>query len=58
MIAQPLPLNQGPLLCVKTHWRSDTRELPGAQAAEGEPLDDAVEREVLAETDITSASSG
>ena len=44
---------QGDVLCVKTHWRSDTWELPGGQVEEGEPLDEAVRREVLEETGIT-----
>ncbi|BAC13191.1 hypothetical protein [Oceanobacillus iheyensis HTE831] len=38
---------KGETLLVKTHWRSDTWETPGGQVEEGEPLDKAVEREIL-----------
>jgi 8-oxo-dGTP diphosphatase len=34
------------VLLVKTHWREDTWESPGGQVEEGEPLDQAVCREV------------
>ncbi|MFC4409676.1 NUDIX hydrolase [Chungangia koreensis] len=43
----------GEVLLVKTHWRSDTWESPGGQVEEGEGLDQAVIREVLEETGIT-----
>lgn len=43
---------KGDVLLVKTHSRSDTWELPGGQVEEGEPLDEAVRREVLEETGI------
>lgn len=43
---------KGETLMVKTHWRSDTWEAPGGQVEEGEPLDEAVSREVLEETGI------
>ena len=39
-------------LLVKTNWRSDTWECPGGQVEEGEPLDEAVRREILEETGI------
>ncbi|KYD31845.1 NUDIX hydrolase [Parageobacillus toebii] len=42
----------GEVLLVKTHWRSDTWEIPGGQVEAGEPLDQAVCREVLEETGI------
>lgn len=41
------------VLLVKTHWRSDTWELPGGQVEEGESLSEAVRREFLEETGIT-----
>ncbi|MBO8155072.1 MAG: NUDIX hydrolase [Bacillaceae bacterium] len=46
------------VLLVKTHWRSDTWELPGGQVEEGEPLDRAVCREVLEETGIVVSPIG
>ncbi|MBS4193580.1 NUDIX hydrolase [Lederbergia citri] len=42
----------GELLLVKTHSRSDTWECPGGQVEMGEPLDEVVCREVLEETGI------
>lgn len=42
----------GEVLLVKTHWRSDTWEFPGGQVEEGEALDIAVYREILEETGI------
>lgn len=41
------------VLLVKTHWRSDTWEMPGGNVEVGEPLDEAVCREFLEETGIT-----
>lgn len=43
---------KGEALLVKTHWRSDTWESPGGQVEVGEPLDQAVCREILEETGI------
>ena len=43
---------EGNCLLVRTHWRSDTWELPGGQVEEGEAPDEAVRREVLEETGI------
>lgn len=48
----------GETLLVKTHWRSDTWEAPGGQVEEGEPLDQAVCREILEETGIVIAPIG
>ncbi|WP_121604555.1 NUDIX hydrolase [Virgibacillus sp. Bac332] len=48
----------GEALLVKTHWRSDTWEPPGGQVEEGEPLDNAVCREVLEETGIVISPIG
>jgi 8-oxo-dGTP diphosphatase len=44
--------DQGETLLLKTHYRSDTWEMPGGQVEEGEPLEEAVRREVLEETGI------
>ncbi|EEL52199.1 MULTISPECIES: NUDIX hydrolase [Bacillus cereus group] len=41
------------ILLVKVQWRADTWEMPGGQVEEGEPLDQAVCREVLEETGLT-----
>ncbi|MBS4198550.1 NUDIX hydrolase [Bacillus sp. FJAT-49732] len=48
----------GEVLLVKTHSRSDTWECPGGQVEVGEPLDDAVCREVLEETGIVICPVG
>lgn len=48
----------GEALLVKTHWRSDTWEAPGGQVEEGEPLDQAVIREILEETGILISPIG
>ncbi|MFC7680783.1 NUDIX domain-containing protein [Paenibacillus sp. GCM10028914] len=40
------------VLLVRTHWRSDTWEMPGGDVELGEPLDKAVCREFLEETGI------
>jgi 8-oxo-dGTP diphosphatase len=45
--------SKGDILLVKTHNRSDTWEIPGGQVEEGEPLDEAVRREIFEETGIT-----
>lgn len=42
----------GETLLVRTHWRSDTWEMPGGVVEAGEPLDTAVCREFLGETGI------
>ncbi|MBD2864855.1 NUDIX domain-containing protein [Paenibacillus oceani] len=42
----------GEVLLVRTHWRSDTWEMPGGCVEAGEPLDAAVTREVWEETGI------
>lgn len=40
------------VLLLRTHWRSDTWEMPGGNVEVGEPLDKAVCREFLEETGI------
>lgn len=40
------------ILLLRTHWRSDTWEMPGGDVEVGEPLDKAVCREFLEETGI------
>ena len=40
------------VLLLRTHWRSDTWEMPGGNVELGEPLDKAVCREFLEETGI------
>ncbi|MBS4220002.1 NUDIX hydrolase [Bacillus sp. FJAT-49711] len=40
------------VLLVRTHWRSETWEMPGGNVEVGEPLDEAVCREFLEETGI------
>jgi len=40
------------VLLLRTHWRSDTWEMPGGNVEAGEPLDQAVCREFLEETGI------
>lgn len=40
------------VLLLRTHWRSDTWEMPGGNVEEGEPLDKAVCREFLEETGV------
>ena len=40
------------VLLLRTHWRSDTWEMPGGNVEVGEPLDKAVSREFLEETGI------
>lgn len=42
----------GQVLLVKTYWRADTWEMPGGQVEEGEPLHEALCREVKEETGI------
>ena len=41
------------ILLLRTHWRSDTWEMPGGVVEEGEPLDEAVCREFFEETGVT-----
>jgi 8-oxo-dGTP diphosphatase len=43
---------KGEVLLLRTHWRSDTWEMPGGNVEVGEPLDEAVRREFLEETGI------
>ncbi|MCJ8007714.1 NUDIX hydrolase [Lederbergia wuyishanensis] len=40
------------VLLLRTHWRSETWEMPGGNVEVGEPLDEAVCREFLEETGI------
>ncbi|MEK4038912.1 NUDIX domain-containing protein [Paenibacillus sp. FSL F4-0122] len=42
----------GEVLLLRTHWRSDTWEMPGGNVELGEPLDKAIYREFLEETGI------
>ncbi|UKS27293.1 NUDIX hydrolase [Paenibacillus sp. HWE-109] len=42
----------GEVLLLRTHWRSDTWEMPGGNVELGEPLDKAICREVQEETGI------
>lgn len=42
----------GEVLLLRTHWRSDTWEMPGGNVELGEPLDKALCREFLEETGI------
>lgn len=42
----------GEVLLLRTHWRSDTWEMPGGNVELGEPLDLAIRREFLEETGI------
>ncbi|WLD94221.1 NUDIX domain-containing protein [Alkalihalobacillus sp. AL-G] len=50
--------DQGETLLVKTNWRNDTWELPGGQVEEGEPLAEALTREILEETGVEIELSG
>ncbi|MBP1915038.1 8-oxo-dGTP diphosphatase [Lederbergia galactosidilyticus] len=43
----------GEVLLVRTHWRSETWEMPGGNVEVAEPLDEAVCREVQEETGVT-----
>ncbi|GMK37596.1 DNA mismatch repair protein MutT [Paenibacillus sp. CCS19] len=42
----------GEVLLLRTHWRSDTWEMPGGNVELGEPLDEAIRREFQEETGI------
>ncbi|MBM7578142.1 NUDIX hydrolase [Jeotgalibacillus terrae] len=50
--------DEGHTLLVKTHLRSDTWETPGGQVEEGEPLGQALCREVLEETGLVITPIG
>ncbi|KIL51614.1 DNA mismatch repair protein MutT [Jeotgalibacillus alimentarius] len=50
--------DEGHTLLVKTHVRPDTWETPGGQVEEGEPLDQALCREVLEETGLVITPVG
>jgi 8-oxo-dGTP diphosphatase len=45
-------------LLLRTHWRSDTWEMPGGNVEVGEPLDQAICREFLEETGIVIQPMG
>lgn len=44
--------DRGEVLLLRTHWRSDTWEMPGGNVELGEPLDKAICREFFEETGI------
>ncbi|MDZ5712683.1 NUDIX hydrolase [Jeotgalibacillus haloalkalitolerans] len=50
--------DQGHTLLVKTHLRPDTWETPGGQVEAGEPLDQALCREILEETGLVITPVG
>lgn len=50
--------DEGEVLLVKTHGRSDTWELPGGQVEQGEPPHEAVSRELFEETGINAKPIG
>lgn len=50
--------SEGKVLLVKTHYRSDTWELPGGQVEEGESLEKALEREIYEETGVRVTAKG
>lgn len=43
---------KGEILLLRTHWRSDTWEMPGGNVELGEPLDQAIRREFFEETGV------
>lgn len=49
---------KGEVLLLRTHWRSDTWEMPGGNVEPGEPLDEAVRREFFEETGIVIRPTG